>query len=246
MSAPPAVEDASGCGRRRPRGRESPCGTRRRSGCLRRAAIARPGASGLLREDADDLGGIVGRLGGLDQRRHVGAAAGDQDRDALRVTGASVPSKVTGSSGAVDERADDRGAARRSRRGCAISRSASSAATTASMPTPQLKVRSISRSAMPPISREPAEDRRHGDGVEVDVGGEVVGQHARDVVDEAAAGDVGEGLDADAGLERGEQRLHVDAGRGRAGPRRACVPASNGAGADQSRPEISTILRTSE
>jgi hypothetical protein len=41
----------------------------------------------------------------------------------------------------------------------------------------------------------------------------MIGQNARYIVDEAAAGDVSEGLDAVSGLERGEDRLDVDAGR---------------------------------
>jgi hypothetical protein len=41
------------------------------------------GRGGAVGEHADDLCGIVGRLGGLDQRLHVRAAAGDEDCDAL-------------------------------------------------------------------------------------------------------------------------------------------------------------------
>ena len=42
-------------------------------------------------------------------------------------------------------------------------------------------------------------------------------QHARNVVDEAAAGDMGQRLEADAGLERREQGFDVDAGGGEQG-----------------------------
>src|SRR6218665_477797 len=55
-------------------------------------------------EDADDLCRVAGRLGGGDERRHVGTAPRDQDGDALLALvqgpdghSASLPSKVTGS-----------------------------------------------------------------------------------------------------------------------------------------------------
>ncbi len=63
------------------------------------------------------------------------------------------------------------------------------------MPTPQLKVRSISRSATPPAARQPFEHRQDRNGVEVDLGAEALGQNARNIFRKAAAGDMGEGLD---------------------------------------------------
>src|SRR6185312_4570327 len=105
----------------------------------------------IVREDPDDLGGIVRRLGGLDQRAHVGAAPGDQDRDALSWSRhrASLPSKVTGSpvrSVSLPMTAAFSPWASR----CSTSRSASSGAMAQIMPTPQLNVRSISVSPIPP------------------------------------------------------------------------------------------------
>ena len=57
------------------------------------------------------------------------------------------------------------------------------------------------------------EDREHGPGAELDFGGQAVRNHARDVLDEAAAGDVGHALDY-ARLEQGREGLDVDLGGG--------------------------------
>jgi hypothetical protein len=110
-------------------------------------------------------------------------------------------------------------------------------ATTTTMPMPQLKVRSISASATPPAAASQAKTagraRRR-----VDRGAEAVGQHARQVLGQAAAGDVGEGVHA-AGADRGEQRAHVDAGgfeqrlaEGRVGEGGGRVPGEAGVGDD--------------
>src|SRR5690606_3717580 len=107
------------------------------------------GCGGLVGQHADDFGRVIGSLGGLDQRGHVGAAAGNQDGDLAAAHSASLPVKVTGSSlrsvSLPTTAAVSPEAVRLS-----TSLSASSGATATSMPTPQLKVRSISRSLMPP------------------------------------------------------------------------------------------------
>src|SRR4051812_9223917 len=54
---------------------------------------------------------------------------------------------------------------------------------------------------------------RLGPSVGVDPGMEAVGQHARDILDQPAAGDVGQSVDAP-GPDQREERLHVDAGGG--------------------------------
>ena len=81
---------------------------------------------------------------------------------------------------------------------------------------------------MPPRVAQPGEDRRQRPGVEVDRGAEALGQDARQVLGEAAAGDVGERVDA-ARADRGERGADVDARRAPAAPRRG-VPSPNGAG----------------
>ena len=68
-------------------------------------------------------------------------------------------------------------------------------ATIATMPTPQLKVRSISASAIGPASASQRKTGGTSIAAKVDPRGKPRRQDARDVVDEAAAGDVGEGLD---------------------------------------------------
>src|SRR3569833_2930285 len=60
--------------------------------------VLQPRRVGAIREDANDLGGVSGVAGRFDQRRHVGAAAGNEDGDALLDRHrASLPSNVTGS-----------------------------------------------------------------------------------------------------------------------------------------------------
>ena len=53
--------------------------------------------------------------------------------------------------------------------------------------------------------------------------GDIVGQHPRNIVDEAATGDVGEGFQADAGLQRAQDRFYVDAGGGEERTRQRAV-----------------------
>ena len=53
---------------------------------------------------------------------------------------------------------------------------------------------------------EQLEERQHGPGAELDFGIDVVGQDARDVVDEPAAGDVGDALDLDFGADFADLR----------------------------------------
>ena len=66
------------------------------------------------------------------------------------------------------------------------------------MPTPMLKVLNMSRSGMLPVSCDQVEDGQHGHGALLDLARvRPVGQAAGDVLIEAAAGDVGDGLDRD-------------------------------------------------
>src|SRR5215217_250053 len=104
---------------------------------------------GLVGEHADDLGGIVGVSGSLEQRRHVGSATRNEDADLLPAHRASFPRKVTGSSVRAVSWPTMAAVSPEAVR-LWTSFSASSGVTATSMPTPQLKVRSISRSLMPP------------------------------------------------------------------------------------------------
>ena len=123
-----------------------------------------------------------------------------------------------------------------SRRNTSATASALSAATTTIMPTPQLNVRSISGSAMPPVAASQRNTRQHRHAREIDAHAESVGQHARNVLGEAAAGDVRERLDAAGLADRREARAHIDARRrqhrfaqGHAGCERAGrIPAQPG------------------
>jgi hypothetical protein len=90
--------------------------------------------------------------------------------------------------------------------------SARSGATTATMPMPQLKVRSISGPETPAVLAQPAEDRRQVPGVEIDHGTEPFGQHPRQVLGQPAAGDVRERVHA-ARADRGERGADIDACR---------------------------------
>ena len=227
-------------------GRQSPCATATAVECRRRAAIARPGASGLVattrRRSRRDSRAASAASISADMLR---AAARDQDRDALAFTERSRAFEGHGFVGAIDQRADDR-------------RLLAGLAEAGDQP---LGVLGRDHRQHADAAVEGAQHFALGDAAglasQPKTGGTAtasrsmcaarcVGQDAGDVVDEAAAGDVGERLDADAGAQRREQRLHVDAGRRRAARRRASVPASNGAGADQASPDTSTILRTSE
>ena len=96
---------------------------------------------------------------------------------------------------------------------------------TTAMPKPQLKVRSISASGHAADGREPGEHRRRREGVEVEGDREPVGQHARQIVRIAAAGDVGERQDAVGLLEDLEQRPDVEPGRRQQRLRRATATA---------------------
>ena len=85
---------------------------------------------------------------------------------------------------------------------------AASAAQTTTMPTPMLSVRWSSTASMPVASsRDQAEQRRDRPRPEAHLGVDAVGQHPGQVLDEPAAGDVGEGLDAPGGQRRAQ---HVE------------------------------------
>ena len=60
---------------------------------------------------------------------------------------------------------------------------------------------------------KPGEDGRRLDGSEIDFGGQMLRQHARNVFRKAAAGDVGQRLQRAGLADRLQQRLHIDARR---------------------------------
>ena len=62
---------------------------------------------------------------------------------------------------------------------------------------------------------EPAEDLGYGHCGQIHMSRQMIGQDARDIVDEATAGNVGQRLDGDARFERSQQRLHINAGGGK-------------------------------
>ena len=64
------------------------------------------------------------------------------------------------------------------------------------MPMPQLKVRSISASIEIGFALQPGEDGRQGEAAEIDLSGEMLRQHARDILGEPAAGDMRQALTA--------------------------------------------------
>ena len=128
-----------------------------------------PGRIGTVGEHSDDLGGVIDSFGGLDQGTHIGAAARDQNGDALpRRHSESLPSKVTGASVRA-VRWPMMAAVSPSALRCATSFSASSGPTAASIPTPQLKVPQhfplYIHAANP---GQPGKNLWHGDGVEAD------------------------------------------------------------------------------
>ena len=153
--------------------RRRPCGRRRQPSMpgLRAPARARRRRAGSRATSAISAG-IVRRARGLDQRDHVGAAAGDQDGDASASSSERQACRwsATRSPPACGDDLADAGpalspaCAQRSR----PPRRPRSGAATTIMPMPQLKVRSISASATPPVSREPAENRRHRNRAEIE------------------------------------------------------------------------------
>ena len=111
------------------------------------------------------------------------------------------------------------------------------ASTTAIMPMPQLKVRAISASATPPArcepARRPAAAARRAASISA---AQALGQHARHVLDQAAAGDVGQRLDARRCGAAARQLLDIDPRRRQQRLAERFGPASNGAGAVIAQP----------
>ncbi len=100
---------------------------------------------------------------------------------------------------------------------------------------------------------EPAEHRRQGPTGKVDVGGEAVWQHARQVLGQAAAGDVrqrldGAGPDPPPPVARDARRAPASrrCASASAAPRPAVLPAAKGAGASHAGFSFATSRRTSE
>ena len=83
------------------------------------------------------------------------------------------------------------------------------AATTSAMPMPQLNTRSISVGATPPVRASQREHRRHRPVRGVQRGGRAVGQHARQIAGQAAAGDVRRRLQQPRAMQR-QQRADID------------------------------------
>ena len=193
-------------------------------------ACARPAASATVGKDQHDLGGIGGVLGGGDQGGEIAAAAGDEDRRPLASRSRqgraarrrpSAPRRAARGGRAprhARRRAPGRAALRRQRRH----------PRRRTMPIPQLKVRIISESATGPD--EPAEDRRHGDRRKVDLRRQMAGQHPRHVLQQPAAGDVGERLDCarSSGSPRGTSGHRCASAR--AAPRRGFSPGRRAPG----------------
>ena len=127
----------------------------------RRQARRRPAGSTHQR----DLGRIRFVLRRLDQRRHVGAAAGNENGDAFAAHGVTRDRVCRHRRRAARRGARSPGRCMTAFSPAAVKASATLAASfgaaIAIMPMPQLKVRSISLCAMPPSSRQPFEHRQH-------------------------------------------------------------------------------------
>ena len=171
--------------------------------CRRLRARCKPGGVGLVGNDQRDLGRIAGVLRGLDQRRHVGAAAGDQDGDALAGHAAhqtevelagvasraaclsraatTSPSCTTRLALALEHRGDRVGLARLDHRDHA------DAAVEGAQHLGLGDAAGLRPATGTPAAPGCARDR---------CARRVLRQHARDVVGKAAAGDVGQRLDA--------------------------------------------------
>src|SRR5690606_3884391 len=107
------------------------------------------GCGSAIGQYTNDFSGIVCRLRSSDERGHVRSAPGDEYADPLAAHSLSAPRKVTASP-VRSVRAPTMAAVSPEALRLSTSFSASAGLTATSMPTPQLKVRSISRSSMPP------------------------------------------------------------------------------------------------
>ena len=85
-------------------------------------------------------------------------------------------------------------------------------ATISAMPMPQLKVRANSPGSILPCAWRKAISRGCGQASASIARVQALGQDARDILEQAAAGDVGERRDP-ARADQRQQRLHIDAGR---------------------------------
>ena len=93
---------------------------------------------------------------------------------------------------------------------------------------------------------EPAKRGRQREGAKIDLGGKAVGKHARDVLGEAAAGDVGERLDGAGCANRFKDLADIDAGRREQGVAEGRCRAKTARASSQSSPASATTRRTSE
>ena len=210
----------------------------RRSRCRARRALASPAASARSRDHARDLRRESRRRG-----RRGAIAVMLQPRPEMRI---DEPQRRSGAHLVDDDAA--RPPARTSPISCACSPRAlqeldrrlarCAAGTMTTMPMPQLKVRYISRRV--DARRRAAASRTPGRAASAPRrarASSAIRQHARDVVGEAAAGDVRQAVHRQRRHQR-EQRLHVDAGRrqqrvGQRLRRRACVVRSAPARVDE-------------
>ena len=187
-------------------------------------------------------------LGRLDQRFHVGAAPGNQDGDALLLM-LKAPDPLCkrrfrlGSRTSLPKPHDGFALVRSAR---AATCSAASASTTTIMPTPQLNVRSISLRRHAAGRGQPGKHRRHVDGRKVDFGRQVSGR-TRGIL----SGKPPPVIWASALMPapaRGSPRAAIShrCASASAALRRASLPDQTARDRSSSRPESSTMRRTSE
>ena len=179
--------------------------------------LARPirgrGASGLLERTSAISAGKSGDAGRLDQRRHVGAAPGNERGDPEPAAhSASRPRMTTRGALARNQPADRLrreavGGERRDRRVGRLRRGEDDHAEAAVERAQHFRFADAAGRG------EPGEDRRRREGGKVELDRQRFGQHARQIVGKAAAGDMGERQHAVGRLQRRQQRLDVEPGR---------------------------------
>ena len=172
-------------------------------------ARSRPAGIGAVGDDQRDLGGKFRRGAGsisacrLEPRPEIEDARPSAGPRSLRRRVSSVPGAPVGRG---DDAADAIDALAR-RREARVTAAPPSGATIATMPMPQLKVRAISRAGDAARPREPARTPAAAASCRASISAaSTFGQHARDVLDEPAAGDMRQRLDA-ARRDRARQLL---------------------------------------
>ena len=179
-------------------------------------AQASPSQGRIVGSDERHLGGMsrIPRI--RHERPHVRAAPRDEDGGATPRRSAHqrrVPRIVTRASPPAGTSTPMRETLSPAATRSADTAASAGARTTTAMPIPQLKVRRHLGRGDVAGPRQPAEHGRRRERPEVEGDAEVVGQHARQVVGEAATGDMGE-CEQIVGLsENTQQALHIDARR---------------------------------